>query len=268
VADRPGPRQGQDRVEGLLLGDVKTKCLIGELDHCRDHEYGGEQRRRHERGVQQPPVVPREVRLQACEHPQDDQAEHAHQVAPVRFGVPFLQVNSVQGVHVGVGERIGRGQHLGPHQVGGLPVVAEHVGRRLTGFVRTSLVEQGGLAGQRFVPAEGVEYRADCRLRSGSRPLRRRSRRLRGRIRPRRHGDLLQILFCLPPILGIAVQVLPPVSRERAIVPGQQDVSDLRIHVVDQEVQPGALLGQRRVPGPEYREPGTHVDEGHRDQHP
>jgi hypothetical protein len=160
-----------------------------------------------------------------------------------------------------------RRQDAALQQVGRLPVQHERRGRRPAGPRRALPVEVHGLGRQRLIAAEPVQDRTQRRHRSGHR------------------GGALQILVRSHAVLLVDAHRLLPVDPETALPADQQHVGDLRVHVVQREIQigggenlrlglmPDQLQAAGDAPedrggnGPEhdghdYRRPGHRADAG------
>ena len=131
------------------------------------------------------------------------------------------------------GERGDRGQDGGPHEVGRLLVVGERGGGGPANGAARLLVGEQRVGRQGLVLADPVENRPELALRRGVAALggqRLRQVRVGGRA-----------------VAAVDRQVLRPVGGEGGIAPDQQDVRDLRVHVVEGEVQAGRRVDRRRV---------------------
>jgi hypothetical protein len=212
---------------------------------------GGRQRQGHhrgadQRGVEDPAETEHEVELHAHQRGEQPHASQRHPQGAVPRGGSFRLVGAVQGGRVLVREGVRSRQDAAAQQVGRLPVENERRGGRPSGLTWAPAVKVHGLARQSLVAAEVVEKGAHRRFRSGH------------------HGGVQQILVRLLPVLLVNGLRLLTVDAEAALPADQQHVGDLRVHVVEAEVQVGSGEHLRFGLLPDQPQPGGDAREGHR----
>ena len=240
VAHRPRLGQRDDRVERVLLGHREVIRRPAQPGRRHGGEDDGDQRRRGERGIEHPPVAPGGGHLERHEDEHKQRARAGDRDGTADRRVTPRLVGGGQVARTDACQRPDRGQDAGPHQVGGLLVVGKRGGGGPAGGTRRlaagGLVGEQCVSGERLVLPDPAENRLEVAQRRGVAGL--------------GDGRLLQVGVRGGAVALVDRQVLRPVGRQGGAAADQQDVSDLRVHVVQREVQPGRRAGLRGVPLP------------------